>query len=700
MEIEGSPNIIEDLLANIEKASKEKLGIQIPVKEITIDTRFERKEMLNLVVSINDDHEMYFDNNMIVDEVKNFYHIIRLVELKSIYLKEGIQTSSLVLIFFNGFCREIQNTTNKIDCILTCIIQGFLSKENSENIFLHSFFLNIPTLICSSDTDTATFEAQLYKEVSENLNEEVFISAILESSINMSFKFNPNWDIKFFNQIINFISSKYEQIVLVDKNYDTLISMMEKQEGDLNENQSKSLDLYKQLHLALILLKNFMISKQSSITDLQYLEKSYILFLKLSKLMNVTLSLKSTLCLRALFKKLDYRKVDISNFSSILGHIYNQSMSSLNEFVKLESIDFSLNLEVTNIPHSKIEKQLIILEAIFYKEQKEPNEEVKNLLLSGLKKINEFFLLVNNGLYHSPSIVLTSSIVILKLVICIFNFLDKEKWIEIQQFLLAETILFPIHINLLCMNVFPDQRLYSSSILSLIITGNPNAITLIKKIFPSFIFKKADTLKTQLIEWKRETWRELFILVKTNYSSTTEQWNEDSKNELRIKILQLIRILCSKVQKGEKFSWNFQEFDIEYKSLSSKVKVWKYYLKILNNIKDGNLPYLNDNIQEPNKFWDKLTIRLVNTINIEEKKHILITMLLIYKDHFQLIKKINILPYLIQALIKNEDKDIHSNILEFFSIALGISHHETVMQTVRTMYKSNFLYIIFTILCQ
>jgi len=54
----------------------------------------------------------------------------------------------------------------------------------------------------------------------------------------------------------------------------------------------------------------------------------------------------------------------------------------------------------------------------------------------------------------------------------------------------------------------------------------------------------------------------------------------------------------------KQLKWNYQDFEVEYLSLSNKHKVYKYYLKPLLVERPGKIPYFTEIIVQPTLFWN------------------------------------------------------------------------------------------------
>ena len=220
---------------------------------------------------------------------------------------------------------------------------------------------------------------------------------------------------------------------------------------------------------------------------------------------------------------------------------------------------------------------------------------------------------------NAKPIIYQASLVAAQSLLLLYNNNEKEQLIIRQhKILIFETILLWNIRLLLSFSSVRQQRL-SASVAALVVTGNLECCSLITRMFPKALLKKVDASK-KYTEWKPESWKELFVLAQNNYRTATEQWNEDCRQELNVKLKQtaLEYFKVKHAQKGEeRIRWNHEEYEVQYACLEHKCKVGKYYLKDLLVRNDGLFPYLSETVMKPVPFWNVSYLpRIITVIEI------------------------------------------------------------------------------------
>jgi hypothetical protein len=113
----------------------------------------------------------------------------------------------------------------------------------------------------------------------------------------------------------------------------------------------------------------------------------------------------------------------------------------------------------------------------------------------------------------------------------LYNNSDKSEYQSWQNYILTYTSILNWHLYLLVSSASTRQQRLSASVVSLILSNNEDCCSFISRIFPMSLFKKVDS-DCQSLEWKPENWKEFFILIRNNYNSATEQWNDECRAEL------------------------------------------------------------------------------------------------------------------------------------------------------------------------
>ena len=205
--------------------------------------------------------------------------------------------------------------------------------------------------------------------------------------------------------------------------------------------------------------------------------------------------------------------------------------------------------------------------------------------------------------YNSKPIIYQASLVLAQSLLLIFNSCEKSVYASTQPKILTHSILLLWHIQLLLSSSSVRQKKVSAGVASLIIFGNLDCCALLARIFPRAMLRKVDADK-RYTEWEPGHWKEFFALVQNNYNTTTEQWNEECREELIAKLRATsIGYLRAKYEVTAGAKWNYEEFDVTYACLESKCLAGRYYLSELVMYEESAIPYLKEQVVEPFVFW-------------------------------------------------------------------------------------------------
>lgn len=123
--------------------------------------------------------------------------------------------------------------------------------------------------------------------------------------------------------------------------------------------------------------------------------------------------------------------------------------------------------------------------------------------------------------------------------------------------------------------------------------------------------------------------------------------------------------------------WNFEEFNVCYKSEKENIRVWKYYLKKLLKDDDNEStlkPSLTIDINKNQlvEFWDELKLKFMPSKDEVEKQYILKVMILIYQKNFEILRELRTLPYWLKLLEFPDLKSCHFLLLQFILASLSV----------------------------
>ena len=254
--------------------------------------------------------------------------------------------------------------------------------------------------------------------------------------------------------------------------------------------------------------------------------------------------------------------------------------------------------------------------------------------------------------------------------------LSKDKIKEYQILLLHNSTLLLRHIELLLSPVHTNQKKQSLVLIYHCLIDNINAVSLLRRLIPKSLFRHVETSTSDPTKWAIIQWEELFIILENDYNTPTEQWNSESRKELRLKLLESqedfyirwepledthVSNLVEEIELNGDLSkskelalkvlqlrWNYEEFELFYASLEEKLPVWDYYIEELFDEKPK--PELKIQIHNPSRLFDELIVKLIASGNHYVKVKVLQTLILLYKNYYEKIKELTFMPYLIKLL--------------------------------------------------
>ncbi len=246
-----------------------------------------------------------------------------------------------------------------------------------------------------------------------------------------------------------------------------------------------------------------------------------------------------------------------------------------------------------------------------------PPEDVRYLADSVIGNDKVLDMIEQYSTYNSRPVIYQASLVLAQTLLLIFNSSSEKGTIYpvVQPKILNYTALILWNIQLLLSSSFVRQKKVSSGVATLAVFGNLDCCALLARIFPRAMLKKVDADK-RYIEWEPAHWKEFFSLVQNNFNTTTEQWNEECREELIAKLRSAtIAYLREKYERATgpgqmRTKWNHEEFDVVYSCLESKCLVGHYYLSELIVCDDPDLPYLKEPVTDSLIFWNVSSSRI------------------------------------------------------------------------------------------
>eukprot|EP01080_Neovahlkampfia_damariscottae_P006133 gene6133-10141_t len=149
-----------------------------------------------------------------------------------------------------------------------------------------------------------------------------------------------------------------------------------------------------------------------------------------------------------------------------------------------------------------------------------------------------------------------------------------------------------------------ELKKYSTKGFDLLISFYDESIDMMRRILPDCFFQillknsmiKIETkglFSSSVVEKKTKSqkWKLFLQNLQKNYVSAEAVWNEETRKDLKDSLQQEIRNFKKRKLKfkDEIFSWNYIEFNVNYKSLKSFTKVGEYYIKYLTDEYDTSI---------------------------------------------------------------------------------------------------------------
>lgn len=362
---------------------------------------------------------------------------------------------------------------------------------------------------------------------------------------------------------------------------------------------------------------------------------------------------------------------------------------------------------------------LRIFEAIIYDRRDSTVPESLVIVLKWLSN-HVSFSIMKTLLRSQSQCVVFRTLVIMN---CIFQGMGtREHVAEYQRLILNHSTLVLRNIELLLLPVSKRQKQISVVFLYNCLNNEPSAASLMTRIIPKSLFRKVDSTSNDISKWTLIQWEELFSQINSNFSTAIEQWNDECRSELIQKLRQAqndyeehwqvldanrFNTLLEAVAKSRdgqlensksnsllQLRWNFEEYEVKYSVLEKQLPVWKYYLEQLYD--ETANPSLKIVINNAKKLWEELSIQLISREDMYIRKKILQTMILVYKEYYEKIKELSLIPFLIKVLAQEEDDSgsFHYLILQLLCTAMDVNDHMISHQNIRKFNEKGGLQVI------
>ena len=300
-----------------------------------------------------------------------------------------------------------------------------------------------------------------------------------------------------------------------------------------------------------------------------------------------------------------------------------------------------------------------------------------------------FFFAIFNSL---AKCLLVSSLYITTIVMIslLQNYENPDHIKIMQKRCLQNSTTIPLHIAQVLSSTSRYQRKASMTLLYCILKENHDAHLLISRIFPSYMFKLVENVSNDLCQWTFADWSRFFITIKKDVSTPNEQWDQKCREELTEALVKLDQDIsamyarCSEeqiekildLQEGDRgeflinIRWNFEDFEMKYSTLEAKTKVDKYYLDGL--LEDRPDPRLLVEITNPQRFWNELSIYIMNAQFKSDIEKTLKVMILVYTKYYKDIGELQTMSSYLKFLVDPFYQEYRYLIIQLIYVALSL----------------------------
>jgi hypothetical protein len=312
----------------------------------------------------------------------------------------------------------------------------------------------------------------------------------------------------------------------------------------------------------------------------------------------------------------------------------------------------------------------------------------KNLMTSTLILRPLTFLALSN----IPDLIYLSTMLLNLLLV---NSNNSSNLSILQQKLLNNSTIFIFSLSkAIDLTTTSKMRKIFIFILCNLLLDNPQACMLIQRILPKSFFLLVEDPLGDPNRWSISHWESLFRYIRKDFDTPTNQWNENSRQDLLKELLVTVNEFCNCYKpllqnnyqthieyffENEKLTqeqeqdllqlrWNHEEYEIRHNSLESKLPVYHYYIRALVSFTIN--PYLKiDRISKPARLWEELSA-LLSEPEIEIKVQYVCCLILIYKDYFKQVKPKSLLTQLITYLKNCPDALLRYYLLQLVAVLL------------------------------
>lgn len=363
----------------------------------------------------------------------------------------------------------------------------------------------------------------------------------------------------------------------------------------------------------------------------------------------------------------------------------------------------------------QIESILDVFENLIFRKKGSTIEKDLLRTIDLLKSPMYFQILNQLILTQEPEVVYKATVIMNVIIVCLE---DKDKVKMFQAMILNHSTLFLRLIEFCLRPCSSKQKHYSIILICNCLIDNQPACQLIMRLIPKPLFYLVEENLGDISKWSISQWEVLFQHMNNNYNTATQQWSDESRLELlgvlrreidnfyshfkpvsdtqsRAFIFEMFKSPNYKLSKEQEekliqLKWNFEEYEVDHKSLKRKFPVYKYYIDEI--VQDKPSPELTvQHFRNPKKFWDELCTSLIASNDMAEKVKLLKCLVLLYKNNAKAIRDTNIIVYLTKQVDKVVESGLNYLVLQLLFTLL---ENDPVGSNARRFIDCNGLLVI------
>ena len=162
-------------------------------------------------------------------------------------------------------------------------------------------------------------------------------------------------------------------------------------------------------------------------------------------------------------------------------------------------------------------------------------------------------------------------------------------------------------------------------------------------------------------------WSLFYHMFNQDHAQPNLIWNFKTRQELKDALEAEIQSFVQdrELSQGSLMSWNYNEFEVAYNSLTDEIKIGDYFLRLLLEEDQANNMDMESPINKSGEFFNDLYHRFLLTPKTEMKCLCLRAMTIVYGRHYEEIGVFNDTKYIVAMLERTVDRVERDRLLLF-----------------------------------